>query len=62
MEAIVYLGRYNKLSQYQKCGLNICCYTRKLTIDRGNEGIFIPQLRNQIYILIAINHDFGYGE
>ncbi len=41
MEAIVCFGRHNKLLWYQKCGLNICCCTRKLTIDRGNGRIFI---------------------
>ncbi len=50
------------MSQHQKYGLNICCYTKKLTINRRNRRVFISQLGSQAYILIATSHDFGCGE
>ncbi len=61
MEAIARFGRYNKLSQYQKCGLNICCCARKLIIDRRNGRVFIPQLGSQAYILATASHGLRYG-
>ncbi len=61
IEAIACLDRHNKLSWHQKCGLNICCYMRKLTIDGGNGRVFIPQLGNQAHVLAAASHNFGYG-
>ncbi len=61
MEAIVCLDRHNKLSWHQKCGLNICCCMRKLTMNGGNGGIFIFQLESQVYVLAAASHSLGYG-
>ncbi len=61
MEAIVCLGRHNKLSRYQKCGLNICYCARKLTMNRGNGGVFISQLGSQAHVLTAASHGLGCG-
>ncbi len=62
MEAIACLDRHNKLSQHQKCGLNICCYTRKLTMNRGNERVFIFKLGSQTDVLTIVSHSPRYGE
>ncbi len=61
VEAIACLGRHNKLSRHQKCGLNICCCVRKLTMDGGNGGVFIPQLGSQAHVLAAASHGLGCG-
>ncbi len=49
------------LSQHQKCDLNICCCARKLTMDRGNGGVFIPQLGSQAHVLAAASHGLRCG-
>ncbi len=51
----------NNVSRHQKCGLNICCCARKLTMDRGNGGVFIPQLGSQAHVLAAASHGLGCG-
>ncbi len=42
--------------------MNICCYTRKLIMNKGNERVFIFQLGSQIYILAIVNHGPRYDE
>ncbi len=61
MEAIARFDRHNKLSWHQKCGLNICCCMRKLTMDGGNGGVFISQLGSQACVLAAASYGLGCG-